>query len=562
MTRLTTNLFWGQGPVDHQLRVVEGRWPSDIAGSVFVVGPDKRSPGGHWFDQHGLLQKIHLTPDGVGRIVVQQRRVGTRLERLRRMLPALFRTVEFAEVSPFGVTNLANTNVSCINGRLFLGYDAGRPVEVDPETMRFVTFVGANDEWLQSVPAPVEPLCAVAAHPAVDVDEGCLYFLNYNVATAPFCPPEASLARWDLDGPVTRWTLRGMSSFDSLHDVKTTEHHIVFCDLPFVFEPEAILGRDRQRRAQSHTTLWIVSKAALHAAPGGGDVPVVEVRIPMPTGHLTVDHEERDGALSVYLQHIPLADLTLRTTRSSTSHRDGALVDPNYEGLVALSVQPSVVGRYRIDPVTGEVREAELAHDDDRVWGGLLATHDVWSTDSRRRQRCLWYAGLGFDPALVTEEWWRLYGGAEDGLVAPASLPSHPVDGTLSRVDLDSMKFTDVFRYPDGSFPGAPTFVPRVGTAEPDDGYIVVTVHRNGPKEIHVFDAQDLERGPLARATSPTFNPGLLLHSTWMPTRRGRRPSTYRIGLWRDLRGAALGAIPAMAGLARAGRGMRATSRS
>lgn len=558
---LTTNLFWGQGPVDHTLHVVEGRWPSDIDGSVFVVGPDKRSPGGHWFDQHGLLQKIHLRPDADGAIRVEQRRIATPMERLRRALPALFRVVQFAEVSPFGVTNLANTNVSTIDGRLFVGYDAGRPVEVDPDTLRFVTFVGANDEWINATPAPIEPMCAVAAHPAVDLEEECLYFLNYNVVTAPFCAPDASLARWNLDGPVTRWTLRGMSSFDSLHDVKTTERHVVFCDLPFVFEPETFIGRPRQRRAQTHTTLWVVAKDALRAAPEGGDVDVVEVQIPMPTGHLTVDYEECDGELCVYLQHIPLTDLTLRATRESQSHGDGALVDPNYAGLVAVPVQPSVVGRYFVDPTTGAVRGGDLAYDDAQVWGGLLATHDVWSAEARRRQRSLWYAGMGFDPALVTEEWWNLYGTADDGVVSPASLPTEPVGGTLARVDLESMKFADVFSYPDGAFPGAPTFVPRSGATAPDDGYVVVTVHRNGPKELHVFDASDIGRGPVARATAPTFNPGLLLHSTWMPPRQGGRRSTYRIGRWRDLRGAARGVVPSLRGLARAGRAMRASKR-
>ena len=337
---------------------------------------------------------------------------------------------------------------------------------------------------------------------------------------------------------------------------------MVFCDLPFVFEPQTFFGKPRQRRAQAHTTLWIVAKQALRGAPAGGDVAVVEVQIPMPTGHLTVDYEERDGELCVYLQHIPLTDLTLRATRASVSHGDGALVDPNHAGLVAVPVQPSVVGRYFVDPSSGAVRGADLAYDDAQVWGGLLATHDVWSAAARRRQRSMWYAGMGFDPALVTEEWWSLYGSAEDGVVAPEALPAHSLAGTLARVDLESMKFADVFCYDDGAFPGAPTFVPRRGAAEPDDGYIVVTVHRNGPKEIQVFDADDIARGPVATATAPTFNPGLLLHSTWMPPRLGPRRSSYRIGWRRDVAGALRAMFPAMRGLARAGRAMRARSGS
>ncbi len=83
------------------------------------------------------------------------------------------------------------------------------------------------------------------------------------------------------------------------------------------------------------------------------------------------------------------------------------------------------------------------------------------------------------------------------------------------------MKVAEVYCYDDGAFPSPPTFVPRAGTTQPDDGYLVVTVHQDGPKEVQVFDALHIERGPLARATSPSFNPNLLLHSTGMPDRVG-----------------------------------------
>ena len=57
-------------------------------------------------------------------------------------------------------------------------------------------------------------------------------------------------------------------------------------------------------------------------------------------------------------------------------------------------------------------------------------------------------------------------------------------------------------------------------------------------KEIQIFDAQDIEGGPLARATADGFNPPLLLHSYWMAGRRGPRPSSYRVSGVRDLLGA------------------------
>ena len=44
MPTFTERLFWGQGERSHRLEVVEGHWPDDVEGSVFVVGPDKRAP--------------------------------------------------------------------------------------------------------------------------------------------------------------------------------------------------------------------------------------------------------------------------------------------------------------------------------------------------------------------------------------------------------------------------------------------------------------------------------------------------------------------------------------
>lgn len=148
------------------------------------------------------------------------------------------------------------------------------------------------------------------------------------------------------------------------------------------------------------------------------------------------------------------------------------------------------------------------------------------------------YEGMGFDPELVPDDWWALYGDADDGYVAPSELPDTPIPASPARVDLESMKMAEVFSYDGGAFPSPPTFVPRVGATDPDDGYVVVVVHQDGPKEVQVFDANHIEAGPLARATSPTFTPSLLLHSCWMPDRVGPRPSSYRVPVWRDVKGA------------------------
>ena len=529
---LTTNLFRGTGAGEHRLDVIEGIWPADMDGWVFIVGPDKREPGGHWFGAHGLLCRIDCELDARGRVPVRLERVHTPMERLARRFPRLFRDVQFAQASPFGITNMANTNVQQIDGRLFVGYDAGRPIEVDPATLDYLTPVGGNGEWLAAVPGLVEPLVSVAAHPAPAFDEHALYFVNYSALPGD---RQTSIARWPLNGPVERWPLAGVGDFDSIHDVKASDRHLVISDLPFVIEPQALRGQPRTKANQEITRLWIVDKEALRRTPPGEAVPVTEVTVPMPTGHLSVDTDDADGVLTVYLEHIPLADLMMKVGPESKRHLDGAPFDPAYEGIISAGVQPGVVGRYRIDASTGAVLDAEVCWDD-RFWGSVLTAKDDTTAASRAHLRDLWFAGVGCDPGLITQEWWDVYGdGALAHLVDPDEVPAEGRPGALAHFDLESMKVTEVHTYDDGAFPSPPTFVPRAGAEDPGDGYVVVLVHRDGDKHLEVFDAQAIERGPLAVASAPGFNPPLLLHSIYMPERRGGRPSRYRIPLWRDV---------------------------
>lgn len=556
MATLTKNLFWGQGERDHRLAVIEGAWPTDVVGSVYVVGPNAISPGGHWFGSHGIVLKLDLVPSASGHLSVTLRSVQTRVKRLRDRVPMLFRKFQFIEFSPMGVTNMANTNVQSLNGRMFLGYDAGRPIEIDPQSLKVISPVGSNGEWLQNSPGLLEPLCAVAAHPASDVAEGVMYFVNYSQVELPGVSAETYVARWDCEGSVQRWRVRGMSAFDSIHDIKTTRHHLVFTDLPFKVEPGLFQGKPREERNQSHTNLWIVPKEALRSTPEMGEVEAVEVQIPMPTGHVYADYEEVDGKLRVILQQIPLGDLMITMTRDSVDHRNSALIDPNYEGLIALALQPSVLGVYTIDPVSGEVEQSDLIMDSARVWGGVLPATDMFSEAGRASQTQAWYGGVGFDPDLVPQQWWDLYQGATDGIVAPDELPSTAVPGTLARFDLENLKVAEVFEYTNGSFPSPPTFVPRVGSTEANDGYVVVIVHQDGPKEIQIFDAANVGVGPVARATSADFNPNLMLHSWWMDPATAPKKVNYKVSVWADLRGALAGLPGVIASYFKMGRAM------
>ena len=546
MATLTKNLFHGAGEGDWRLEVLEGEWPTDAFGEVFIIGPDKRWPGGHWFDQFGLLHRFSMEPSADGILEARARRMETPVARLAGRYPRLFRTVGFAQLSPFGVSNMANTNVQTIDGRLFVGYDAGRPIEVDPANMEVITPVGSNGEWAQMAPGLLEPMCPVAAHPAPAYEERCVYFVNY----FPMPGAPTHVARWGLNGPVERWPVEGMSPFDSIHDIKATRNHLVFCDLPFKIEVGAMrAGGRRQIPNQDFTQLWIVAKDDLRRTPPGESVPATEVRIPVPTGHVIADVYDDDGIIRVHLEHIALADLMITAEAGERTH-SGDVVSADHEGIVSLANQPGCMGTYEIVAETGEVRVAEKMWDD-RFWGGVLSTYDYSDAEARERVTQAWYSGTGYDPELTTAEWWDLYSSSHNERLVPLDeLPAEGRPGALAHFDLAARKVAGTWSYEEpGTFPSPPTFVPRRDRSGPNDGYVVVLVHRGdwrdrspgGGKEMHVFDAQDIEAGPIARAGAAGFNPPLLLHSYWSERRVGPRPSDYSVSRSRDIAGALAG---------------------
>jgi hypothetical protein len=334
-----------------------------------------------------------------------------------------------------------------------------------------------------------------------------------------------------------------MSEFDSIHDIKATRDYLVFTELPFTVEPGTFVGKQPTHPTRDDTLMWIIAKSDLRATPIGGTVHAKEIRVPMPSGHLSVDYDNANDTIRVYLEHVAIQDLMIRLTTDERSHRTGAFFDPNYEGLVSIGLQPGAVGRYDIDASTGTVTNSDLAWDD-RFWGAVLATKDEYSAEAREHQGQLWYSGMGFDPDFVSETWWKLYADAGlHALVDPQELPEKVRPGALARFDRDSMKVAEVYEFEPGTFPHPPTFVRRSGADDTDDGYIVTVVHCDGPKQVWVFDANHIEQGPLARATAPAFNPPLMLHSCWLPPHRGAPRPAYRIPLWRDVL-AAVTALP------------------
>ena len=94
------------------------------------------------------------------------------------------------------------------------------------------------------------------------------------------------------------------------------------------------------------------------------------------------------------------------------------------------------------------------------------------------------------------------------------------------------LNIVDHYNFEVGYFASSHQFVPKANSQGATEGYIVCTVvhsdnllSQNGSSsdpnwsdnsEIWIFDAQNLEQGPIYTLSHPLLNLGLTLHTTWL----------------------------------------------
>ena len=122
-----------------------------------------------------------------------------------------------------------------------------------------------------------------------------------------------------------------------------------------------------------------------------------------------------------------------------------------------------------------------------------------------------------------------------------SGLPSETIPGTLYRVYQPTLEIVDTYVFPPGRLPISPQFVPREDSASDTDGYIVVWVCSDDAStegstgdELWIFDAANLNQGPLTRLAHPDLNIPFTLHTAWMPDIQPRT-ADYAVSIRDDI---------------------------
>jgi carotenoid cleavage dioxygenase-like enzyme len=420
---------------------VEGRIPAELNGWYLRNGPNARAGAAHWCVGDGMVHGVRLEN---GRAAWYRNR--------------WVRTESFEHPMPFynddGSRNLhssiANTHVVRHAGKTLALMEFSLPYEIsnDLETVGVYDFGGKLTD-------------SMTAHPKICPATGELHFFG----CGNILEPHVVYHRADAGGQLTISRPIDVPALTLMHDFALTAEHIVFLDLPLVFDLGVALSQQNEREIRDLPYRW----------------------------------DDNYGArLGVLRRDDPYGPVRWLN------------IDPCYVFHIANAYDVTAVGQNSI--VLEVVRYPE-------IW----RASSEFGTDA-----ALWRWKLDLDTGTVEESQLDdrgvEYPRADDRLAGAAARYSVAVgSGALVRYDLhrdtaSEHRFAGRGSHGEPGAPGEAVFAPAVGESDELAGWYLSYVYDpvNESSDLVVIDASDFEGEPVARVRLPRRVPHGF-HGNWIP---------------------------------------------
>ncbi|MGK7915362.1 MAG: carotenoid oxygenase family protein [Prochloraceae cyanobacterium] len=639
---------------DLKLNIIEGKLPKNLQGYVFIVAPVGTinsgglpfANGNSFMDGDGMIYRLNFQVRD--QVTLKTRLVKTpdyyadkATQSESKYAKYGFRDYGILRFSFYlGSRNFLNTGFLPLQSkqseqeRLLVTYDAGRPYEIDTQTLEIVTPIGANKEW-QGATTLKHPFKSVlsTAHPAFDARENEMFTVNYGrslgnlLETIPLfnelgeLPEEANefllslaeilesdfivdifqlfsqfsgnvfqeifqlyvslieritsieirdfvyLIRWDAQGKLERWRLvlpdgTPVRIEQTIHQIGVTKDYVLLMDTAFKTGLDQVInnpwpktdGGDRLARdfltrpIIPDSSIYIVRRRDLqrgqHPACGEREVKVMaqKVVIPMEASHFLVDYDNRDNQITLHVAHICAWEISewLRTFDLS-AYPNNNPVPSRLHSMQLNEMDIGRMGRYVINGETAQVIKSQVIYDYDCTWGVGLYAYSEQSCSGMPPDKFedIYWSTYGLWKELMTKFAFDLYKNYKYRVVPLEELldlANQGIPACLFRLNISdkSIAIVDRYKFDCGYMVSSPQFVPsRDGQPSSINGYIVCTVFSQDSNQIWIFDASDLNGGPLCKLTHPSLDFGLTLHTAWL-SKIGSRQAEYRIGVRQD----------------------------
>lgn len=434
---------------------VTGEIPAALRGVYMRNGANQAFPPigrYHVFDGDGMIHALYLE-DGTATYrnrFVESRGLLAEREAGRALFGGLsqFTMPDEETLAKVGIMkNTANTNVIRHGGRYLALMEGAPPTELTRslETVGEFTYDGALHG-------------AMTAHPKWDPATGELLFFGYS----PF-PPFVRFHVADRQGTLTRSVDIELPRAVMMHDFVATAKHVVFFDLPAVFDLDAMLSGGTGIRWEPDCGSRI---GVLPRDGGADDVQWFELD-PFFVFHFLNGWTTDDGKVVVE---------GCRAPRMPVTFGDEVLVEAAAPSLHrwTMDLAQGTVTTEQLDDRPGDFPRVNAHHEGTEHRFGYLASTSAWGDDV-----------IEFD--AVTKHDRR--------------------DGTST-----------THGYGVGVVAGEAVFAPDPDGSAEDDGWLLnlVTDKATNTTDLVILDARDLAAEPVARVHLPRRVP-FGFHGNWMP---------------------------------------------
>ena len=208
------------------MRLIHGRAPADLTGTLFRNGPGKfRRPGGsatHWFDGDGLMRAFRINE---GQVTLDARFADTPKRRWESEIGAVV-TPGFgtagdarARLGSNDDANAANTAVMVAGDEVWALWEGGSPMAMSASDLSTRGFVTLRDD-LKGMPFQV--------HPRYDPD-GTIWNIGLNGG-------KAVVWRLNADRSLHTAEVIDLPRASFMHDFTATARHLILVLQPWVFD--------------------------------------------------------------------------------------------------------------------------------------------------------------------------------------------------------------------------------------------------------------------------------------------------------------------------------------
>ncbi len=410
---------------------VEGAIPAELDGLYVRNGPNPKSgTSPHWFLGDGMLHGLRLRQ---GKALWYR----NRFIRTRQLEGARYMSEDLKIDHTVGP---ANTHIVPHHGELFALVESSFPTRIS---------TGLDTEGVHDFAGKLKH--AFTAHPKICPQTGEMHAFGYSVF-----PPFCVYHRVARDGSLAQTMEIPVAAPTMMHDFALTASHVIFMDLPVVFDPvQAAAGTMPFRWSDEHS-------ARLGVLPRNGtaaDIRWFEVA-PCYVFHVANAFEDENGRI------------VMDVARYDELWRAGSG-----------TFNAANLYRWRLDLTAGSVSEqplddmiVEFPRVDDRRTG--VSHRHIYTAGTTRQD-------LGEFRQLIKYDLTNGNRFAQD----------FGADAILSEF----------------------TFVPAQGSTEDDAGWLMGFVYsgKTGTSDFLILDAQTLERPPVARIPLPRRVPQGF-HGNWM----------------------------------------------